>query len=125
MRKLAVTAGVMLACVFFAGCAANPETLPPGWKQVANSADDPTDFKWSWTETDSGVMLFLYGSSSCPPTPERSRIEGTSLVVSLVKNEGVCTEDYGGPMKWEFSTEGEVEKIFLEKSSGREELPKL
>lgn len=57
------------------------------------------------------VEVVLYGSSSCPPTPDSITVEGTVLVVKLqgsASESVACTADYG-PSIWKTASPDNVE----------------
>lgn len=59
------------------------------------------------------IEVVLYGSSSCPPTPDRVAVEGTTLKVVLNDNAysgQACTADYG-PTTWKTDSPNGVENV--------------
>lgn len=125
MRK--TTAVIILSALcagLLSGCA---NTTPSGWVEV--SRNDPKEVSGhtnGWVAGKDSVVLYLYGPSSCTPTPAETHLEGSTLTVKIVKTKGACiTTDISGPYRWKYNTEEEIERILVQYSSKQVELPKL
>lgn len=126
MRKI-LSATILLAmtAAFLTGCSteSQPKT---GW--VSMEEDTSSEFQnldKGWGVEKDSIVMYLFGSSTCIPTPEETTRDGDTLTVKMKEFEGVCTMDYGGPYRWKSTAYQDVERIFLDSSGKLVELPKL